>query len=207
MKQPANTAPVVSAGGPRQRSQSLHAAPLSGQHGRQGHRDHCGVKRAGAVCAAARHEAPPGECSRTTSRFKLTLCSLGLGLVRMTPCRPACCTGAPASAVGPCLHQGPASAAEWSSCWNAGLVLRRFSASVQAPLHANTDIIRSIVCTEQGFIFTVSYDRCIMIYEVSAASGRLLSGASMNWRPPHFQTATASCRPAPGWVPDDAQRP
>lgn len=51
---------------------------------------------------------------------------------------------------------------------------------MQAPLHANTDIIRSIVCTEQGFIFTVSYDRCIMIYEVSAASGPLLSGASMN---------------------------
>ena len=56
-----------------------------------------------------------------------------------------------------------------SAGWKAGLALDGVSASVQAPLHANTDIIRSIVCTEQGFIFTVSYDRCIMIYEVSPA--------------------------------------
>eukprot|EP00891_Asterochloris_glomerata_P008102 jgi/Astpho2/8102/fgenesh1_pg.00120_%23_63_t len=44
-------------------------------------------------------------------------------------------------------------------------VLQLAMKPLRAPLHANTDIIRSIVCTEQGFIFTVSYDRCIMIYE------------------------------------------
>ena len=67
-----------------------------------------------------------------------------------------------------------------STSWTAGVVLNRCSASVQAPMHANTDIIRSIVCTEQGFIFTVSYDRCIMIYEVSAASNLLLPGVFTN---------------------------
>ena len=77
-----------------------------------------------------------------------------------------------------------------SASWNAGLVLTGFSASVQAPLHANTDIIRSIVCTEQGFIFTVSYDRCIMIYEVGDAPDLLLLGVFMNPWPAYLQTAT-----------------
>ena len=73
------------------------------------------------------------------------------------------------------LQSGPLSILH-SASWNAWLVLSGLSASVQAPMHANRDIIRSIVCTEQGFIFTVSYDRCIMIYEVSTAPNLFVSG-------------------------------
>ena len=35
---------------------------------------------------------------------------------------------------------------------------------MQAPQHCQSDIIRSIACTDMGFIITVSYDRAMFIY-------------------------------------------
>lgn len=35
---------------------------------------------------------------------------------------------------------------------------------MQAPQHCQADIIRSIACTDMGFIVTVSYDRAMFIY-------------------------------------------